>query len=343
MSQSLVLIIPSKKAGRAASRLPARVLDPVLLVEDFAKFQANTKADNTRKSYDTQWRQFEEWCQVNGFVAEPSSVPTLSAYVGQLYRDGKSLSTLNVALAAIRSRHITGHLEDPMAASSFKEFMSGVRRTMAKDGLSKREVARTINLDQLRALAEACGDDLEGQRNRALILVGFGGWFRRSELLSIQYEQLKIERGRILVRLDRSKTNQTGQRIEKIELTEIIGSYADVCPYSAMQQWLSASGITAGPVFRKIYQGMVTESALTSGSWFWPLLDNLGTKAGIPFHIAPHRTLRASPITLAVLSGQPMLAVMKRARHKSAETTTRYFDEAAAGQAEVNRAVYRGQ
>ena len=75
----------------------------------------------------------------------------------------------------------------------------------------------------------------------------------------------------------------------------------------------------------------MTESALTSSSWFWRLLDNLGTKAGIPFRIALHRTLRASPITLAVLSGQPMPAVMKRARHMSAEAAKRDFDEAAAG------------
>lgn len=336
MSQTLVLSDPSKKA----SRLPARVLDPTLLVEDFAKFKANTKSENTRKNYDSQWRTFEDWCQINGFLAEPCTVPVLSAYVGQLYRDGKSLSTLSVALSAIRARHIAAHLDDPTAASEFKEFMTGVRRTMAQDGLTERHVAKTINLEHLRALAKACGDTLEGQRNRALILVGFGGWFRRSEVLGIQYKQLTIEHGRIIVTFHHSKTNQTGQRVERIELTRIAGPNADICPYSAMCRWLDVSGITEGPVFRKIYQGKITDSGLTSGSWFWRLLNDLGTKAGIPFHIAPHRTLRASPITLAVLSGQPMPSVMKRARHVSADTTTRYFDEAAAGQAEVNRAVY---
>ena len=179
-----------------------------------------------------------------------------------------------------------------------------------------------------------------GQRNRALILVGFGGWFRRSEMLSFIRDQLVVETGRIVVSLHRSKTNQTGQKVERIELTEIAGEYADICPYSAMRQWLDASGITDGPVFRKIYKGKLTESGLADGSWFWRLLTDLGQKAGIPFHIAPHRTLRTSPITLAVLSGQPMPTVMKRARHMSADTTTRYFDEAAAGQATVNRAVY---
>lgn len=153
-------------------------------------------------------------------------------------------------------------------------------------------------------------------------------------------EKIKWETDRAIVALGKTKTDQVAKD-QVVELPRITGKWAELCPYAALRGWLDTAEIAKGPVWRQIYKNKVTENPLRSGDYLYELVMALAKKAGIPAaEIAPHRTFRATPITLAILSGASMPEVMGKARHKSAQTTTRYFDEMAAGQSKVSRAVY---
>ena len=250
------------------------------------------------------------------------------------------MNSLNVAIAAIKWQHQQAHHSDPTLDSGVQDMLSGARRTMAKEGLSERHVKPTATLAHIRKLARACEDSLTGIRNRAMILVAFGGWLRKSDLLSMSAEKIKWEPDRAIVTLGKTKTDQAAKG-QVVELPRIEGKWAELCPYAALHGWLDTTEIKRGPVWWQVYKNKLTDNPMRSTDYVYELVMTLAAKAGIdPSEIAPHRTFRATPITLAILAGGSMPEVMSKARHKSAQTTTRYFDELAAGQSKVSRAVY---
>lgn len=304
------------------------------------KFKRNQKSDNTTRTYNTQWRVFTEWCADNQQEPLPASPGTIMAYVTQLYEDGKSTTTLNVILAAIKWHHQEARLTDPTLDAGVQDMLKGARRTMAEEGMAERHVKPTVTLGHIRKLAAACGDNITGIRNRALVLVAFGGWLRKSDLISMRAERIKWEDDRAIVTLGKTKTDQSGKG-QTVELPRITGAWADLCPYVALKAWLELAEIKRGPVWLSVYRGKASQRQIATADYIYEIVMGLADKAGIPKgEIAPHRTFRATPITLAIMAGASMPEVMGKARHKSAQTTTRYFDEAAAGQSRVSRSVY---
>lgn len=304
------------------------------------KFKRNQKSANTMRTYEAQWRLFREWCTDNGCDWLPAPEASVLGYVTQLYQDGKSTTSLNVAIAAIKWYHQQEGFADPTLNPGVKDMLDGARRTMADEGMAERHVKPTATLEHIRKMVNVCGDKLTGIRNRAMILVAFGGWLRKSDLLSMTVDKIKWEEDRAVVTLGKTKTDQTAKG-QVVELPRIKGKWAELCPYTALKNWIDAAGITSGPVWRQVYKDKASDNALRSGDYLYELVMALAKKAGLnPSEIAPHRTFRATPITLAILSGASMPEVMAKARHKSAQTTTRYFDETAAGQSKVSRAVY---
>ena len=323
---------------------PARVIKRVNgdhLRATAAKFKRNQKADNTTRTYSAQWKMFTEWCADNDNVQPlPASPALIMAYVTQLYEDGKAVATLNIAIAAIRWYHNEAKLPDPTADPGVIDMLKGARRTMVNEGMAERHVKPTATLEHIRKLAAACGVNAPGVRNKALILVAFGGWLRKSDLLTMTAERIKWEADRAIVTLGRTKTDQGGKG-QIVELPRITGPWADLCPYSALKAWLTLAEIVKGPVWLSTYRGTITDKPLRNADYIYEMVMALAKKAGIPAaEIAPHRTFRATPITLAILAGGSMPEVMSKARHKSAQTTTKYFDETAAGQHKVSRSVY---
>jgi len=304
------------------------------------KFKTAQKSKNTLRSYESQWRGFTDWCADNGQQPLPASAGAILGYVTQLYEDGKHTTTLNVAMAAIRWYHEQAGESDPTLDKGVQDMLKGARRTMVDEGLDERQVKPTTTLNHIRKMSKACGDSITGVRNRAMILVAFGGWLRKSDLLSMTVERIRWEDSRAIVTLGKTKTDQKGKG-QTVELPKIEGKWSELCPYTALRAWVDLAQIKRGPVWRQVYQGKIIEKGLSSGDYLYELVMKMAAKAGISAtEIAPHRTFRTTPITLAILSGASMPEVMRKARHKSAQTTTRYFDETAAGQSKVSRAVY---
>lgn len=139
------------------------------------KFKRNQKSANTMRTYAAQWRQFKDWCADNDQQPLPALPSAVLGYVSQLYDDGKSTTTLNVAIAAIKWHHQQGRQPDPTLDPGVQDRLKGARCTMANEGMAERHVKPTATLDHIRKLVRACEDSFTGIRNRAMILVAFGG------------------------------------------------------------------------------------------------------------------------------------------------------------------------
>lgn len=269
---------------------------------------------------------------------------TVSAYIEYLYSSGKKYASVSVKMAAIAHMHKMGRMPSPTADIGVKEMLKGVKRTMAGEGRVKPEVKPNVTLEAMQRMTAACGDSITGVRNRAMILTAFGGWLRKSELLKIKIESIIWNDNGFLVDIGKSKDNQTGDKKSLVEVPKVDGQYADLCPYTALRKWIETAKITTGPVWRQVYHGQILEKGLTNGDYFFELVAKTAKEAGIsPSDISPHRAFRATPITLALLSGRPFVETMSKARHLSLSATSSYIDRSAIDQHEVGRSIYKSR
>jgi len=168
--------LPEAWENPAASDLLTR-----LLAQAEASFRA-ARAGSTLRAYAHDWKQFRAWCEQNRLVPLPASPQTLILYSTDLVKNcQKKLNTLSRRLAAVSQMHQQAGLESPTRSWAVKQFLQGLRREIGVAPVRKRPV---LVEDLQKILAQLPGS-LLGQRDRALLLVGFTGAFRRSELVGL--------------------------------------------------------------------------------------------------------------------------------------------------------------
>ena len=177
--------------------------------------------------------------------ALPATAESLCAFLADQATLGKRASTLGRRLGAVRYFHRADGHETPTSDEKVKAVLSGIRRTIGAAPVRKR--AATADIVIVIAMSPTA-TSLRARRNRTIILLGFVGAFRRSELVALNVEDLEETAEGILVTLRRSKTDQEGlgRRIA-IPRGEI------ACPVAALRAWLDAAGITEGAIFRRIF------------------------------------------------------------------------------------------
>jgi site-specific recombinase XerC len=234
--------------------LPAALGPDLAAAIDLAKAE---KAASTRKAYGTDFRLFREWCEARGVAALPAAPETVAAYLAAHAGTSKA-STLGRRVAAIRYAHKLMGLVLPTDAEGVKATMRGIRRTY---GSARMRKAPAVAGKMLGMVAMAT-DKLAGLRDRALLLVGFGGALRRSELVALDVADIEDTETGLLVKIRGSKTDQ-----ERSGATIAIAKGDIACPAKALRAWLDAAGIEAGPIFRPIDKGSsVRPSRLTDRS-----------------------------------------------------------------------------
>lgn len=183
---------------------------------------------------------------------------------------------------------------------------------------------QALLLEQLRQLLATLPETLIGCRDRALLLVGYAGGFRRSELAALTCEDLRFTEEGLVVLLRRGKTDQTGAgRTVGIPY----GSAPHTCPVRAVKRWLEQAGITTGPLFRGFSgRGQRLEQPL-SGQQVWRILKRACADAGLkPEEFGAH-SLRSGMVTQAIRGGASDHAIMAQTGHKSSEMVRRYRRE----------------
>jgi integrase len=284
-------------------------------------FLAAAKACSTQRAYRGDWSHFEEWCRGLGLTALPAKPETVALYITGLASSHRP-TTLRRRLTVIsRAHQAAGHpspasMQQPLVSETLK----GIRRTV---GTAER-TKRPLYTEQLRAMIRAMPDSLQGIRDRALLLVGFAGGFRRSELAGLTLENLASENDGLVILLSRSKTDQEGKG-RKVALP--YGSSPETCPVRACRNWIDAAGISDGPLFREIDRhGRIHARALHRDS-VGMIVKRAAARIGLdPAEYAGH-SLRAGLATQAYLNGANELAIMQQTGHRSLATVRKYIRE----------------
>jgi len=195
----------------------------------------------------------------------------------------------------------------------------GIRRTLGTAAVQK---APAVTAD-IRAMVDATDATLIGLRDRALILLGFAGAFRRAEIVGLAVGDLDFNRDGLTVTLRRSKTDQQGQG-RKIGIP--YGSNPETCPARTLQAWLEEGGVTEGPLFRSLNRHGALQGRLSPVD-VARVVKKLAERAGLdPAKYAGH-SLRAGHATSAAASGASERSIMNQTGHTAVQMVRRYIRE----------------
>lgn len=282
------------------------------------------QASSTKRAYGSAWRGFSTWCASVDLEPLPSEAATVALYLTVRARQSMAVATLALHIAAIRAAHLSAGYQPP-AHPDLDSVWAGIKRTHGRPPRKKR----ALLVEDLRRVVARLPDTLTGIRDRAILLVGFAGALRRDELAKLslpgaQAGPIRVEfvgQG-LEIHLDRSKGDQLGRGA-----VVAVPFGKRVCPVAALQAWISAAKITAGPVFRKVDRhGRLGGQALSDKA-IANIVKAAVERVGLdPAAFAGH-SLRRGLITSANAGGADLAALKAHARHAKAETTIGYIEE----------------
>jgi site-specific recombinase XerD len=307
--------VPDRVAADATG--VARLIDLAGVARAYAQA---SKADNTRRAYSRDWRDFAAWCDDHDVLALPAAPATLCLYLSALAQLGRRASTIERRLAAISQAHqAAGRVPSPTLDWQVRTVMAGIRRRL---GTAPDQKAALETAQLRRLLAATPEDTLGGQRDRALLLLGFAGGFRRSELVALDVGDLEESEHGLRVRLRRSKTDQEGEGdVKGIPW----GSHLETCPVRAVRAWLEASQVTEGPLFRAVDRHGRLGGGRLGDRAAAEVVKRAAQRAGLdPAQYAGH-SLRAGHATSAAAGGAPERAIMRQTGHRSLQTLRGYI------------------
>lgn len=289
----------------------------LISIDNSQRYIAAATSDNTRSTYRSAIRQFEKW---GGRLPADQA-----AIIKYLTERASTLNprTLDVHVTAISQWHHYQGLHDPTQDPWVRKTLEGIRRL---HGTPKRK-AKALRLEHLNTMLDYIRgqpDTLKKLRDIGLLLCGFFGAFRRSELVAIRVEDLIWEPEGLIVRLARSKTDQQGAGL----LRALPFGVKEVCPATALKTWLSAASITEGAVFRPINRwDHVQEKSLSPGA-INELLKTLATACGFDFvaDISSH-SFRRGFSTSAARERIDFELIKKQGNWKSDATVWEYIEE----------------
>ncbi len=211
-------------------------------------YARRAKAHNTRRAYVAGVRAWCAWCDTHALPCLPGRGEDVAAFLAAERGRGMKVSTLDLRRAAIRYLHFAAGCPVPTAEAQVAETLAGIRREAAERGdrPAKKTAATALVLQQILA---PIGDDLPGLRDRALLLVGFAGALRRSELAGIKVEHLEERERGLHLTLPHSKGERTGKGV----IVALPYGVTQLCPVRALRRWLDAAYIQQGPVFRRMW------------------------------------------------------------------------------------------
>ena len=271
----------------------------------------NSKAHNTLRAYQSDFKDFSAFCSKNGFNSLPSEPKIVAIYLTHLSSFSK-FSTLKRRLASIKVIHrLKGHYID-IKHPIIGENLLGIKRKMGV----KQKAKKPLLINDLKEIIKVIDEeknDFKKHQNKALILIGFSGGFRRSELVSIQYEDIDFVNEGVKILVRRSKTDQSG-----FGMTKAIPYFENkiYCPVTSLKEWINHAKINNGKIFNisdKTVALTIKKYALLAG------LDK--TK------YAGH-SLRSGFATSTAEIGADERSIMAMTGHKTTQMVRRYIQEA---------------
>ena len=271
----------------------------------------NSKAQNTLRAYQADFKDFSSFCVKNGFNSLPTEPKIIALYLTHLSSFSK-FSTLKRRIASIKVVHrLKGHYIDTKHPIITENIM-GIKRKLGVKQISKKPLL--INdLKKIINVIDEEKNELKKYQNKALILIGFAGGFRRSELVSIEHEDVDFVAEGVKIIITKSKTDQTG-----IGLTKAIPYFENktYCPVISLKKWIEYSNINIGKIF-KVSDKTV---ALT--------IKKYASMAGLDNSKYAGHSLRSGFATSTAEIGADERSIMAMTGHKTTQMVRRYIQEA---------------
>jgi site-specific recombinase XerD len=279
------------------------------------------KSENTLKAYRSDWKQFQEWAEWKGFSALPAEPNALVKYLRHLSPHAK-VSTIRRSLSSISEAHKTAGFESPTKAKVVQNAMQAIKRSkgVAQDGKAP------LLTEAVRTMVRQCPSDKPiGVRDKAILLLGFAGAFRRSELAALSIEDLTRSSKGYEVLVRRSKTDQDGAgHIKAIAY----GADEESCPVRSLDKWIELARIKTGPLFLQMTKAGEPMRKGIGDKLIERTVKRYALAAGLdPAEYAGH-SLRAGFATQAALNGASDRGIMNQTGHKSRAMVDRYVRRA---------------
>ena len=312
---------PRETAAVALATPPTPAGQAALAAAQVLARQATAPA--TLRAYKADWTHFARWCATHGFVPVPAAPATVGAYLASL-APSHAPTTIRRRLSALGKMHRFNDLPWNPAHRDIQGPLQGALRTHGRPV----QKAAALTLPMLRQVLLTCDDTARGRRDRALLLFGFVGALRRSELVSLHVEDVAVVAGGLRLRIRRGKTDQAGQGAE-IGLPR--GRHAETCPLLAFEAWQAVAKRKAGPLFRKISTGGGIGGAALHPDAVRHILARRVRMAGIVvdgFDRLSAHALRVGFITAAYDKGVRDEDIMRHTRHRDLRTMRGYVQRA---------------
>jgi len=271
----------------------------------------SSKASNTLRAYKADYKDFAGFCYKHGFKSMPSEPKVISLYLTHLSQTSK-FSTLKRRLASISVIHkISGHYID-IKNPIITENLMGIKRAKG----THQKAKKPILINDLKALINAIDKetkDIVRLKNRALILIGFSGGFRRSELVEINFQDIDFVTEGVKIFVKRSKTDQSGEGMTK---GIPYFSNQNYCPVISLKKWLEKSNIKEGKIFN------ISDKTVSL------IIKKYISVAGLDPNKYSGHSLRSGFATSTAELGAEERSIMAMTGHKTTQMVRRYIQEA---------------
>lgn len=298
---------------KSSATLPQSIAASTVWHSEIGRFISAARADSTRRAYQQDLRDFLKWG-----ASLPSSPETVAAYVAARAHVCNP-RTLARRLIGIGRAHQSKGFDDPTKTELVRAVMRGVRRTIH---VPVRQVSPLLKEDLFTLLPLMTG--ARGSRDRALVLLGFAAALRRAEIVDLDVEDLAFRPEGLTLTIRRSKTDQEGRG----RMIAVPHGRTHACPVKALSDWLRASQIDRGCIFRQVDRsGSIRARRLTPQSVSL-ILKRYVTRAGLDPHMYAGHSLRAGLVTSAARAGVATHKIQQQTGHKTVETLWRYIRDA---------------
>lgn len=308
-------------------------------------------APSTERVYLRHWNAFASWCEGEGRAPLPATEETVQRFAAAQAGGGLAISTIRGRLAAVGFIHRTKGHEDPTVSETIENTVENLSRRLGAPAEKKKALQSDDIADMVRSLPgspKAAGSEagsgkrldatrsgtadarfLRGVRDRALILVGFAGALRRSELAGMNVSWLDPNPKGFEIEIPKSKGDPEGEG-ETVGVNR--GGSVDLCPVRALRRWKSAAGIEEGPIFRSVpNHGIIAPDERAepiSGQAVADAVKRAAEGAGLDTEKISGHSLRRGHLTTAARNGADLVDLQRQARHADPRTTAEYIEDA---------------
>ncbi|WP_094606343.1 Tyrosine recombinase XerC [Sporomusa silvacetica DSM 10669] len=281
-----------------------------------------SKSDNTLRAYEADWMDFYDWCTHHSLQALPAEPETIVNYINDLADHAKA-NTVSRRLSAISENHkAAGYVDkNPCRGGLVRNALDAIKR---EKGTLQRGKAPILMEDLRNITSYFDNTDIAGIRDKALLLLGFMGAFRRSELVQIDIEDLTFTQEGVIILVAQSKGDQLGQGAQ---VAIPYSSNLDICAVTALKSWIHTAHLNSGPLFRPLNKYKQIRNRRLTNQSVAIIVKKYAKLSGLnPDNFAGH-SLRRGFATSAAQHDVDERSIMQQTRHKSEKMVRRYIEQ----------------